>query len=141
MTEDLDTSFADSSDNELANLELSGIEDFLDINSDVMDNYQLTDDILSKECNFECKNLIEMNVTNSESIQTTTSTTINQNYNDDKVEGTEDYEKKSQKIELSRLEVDYVVVSHLYTIHKRKAKETKREAYRIAYKSNLKRVS
>ncbi|KAL3311194.1 hypothetical protein Ciccas_010229 [Cichlidogyrus casuarinus] len=42
--------------------------------------------------------------------------------------------------ELDRLKLDYAVVSQLYTVHKQKAEQTKKESYRKAYKSNAKKL-
>ncbi|GAA37874.2 hypothetical protein CLF_110765 [Clonorchis sinensis] len=44
------------------------------------------------------------------------------------------------ELQLRRLEVDYAVISELYTVHKKRAAETKREAYRIAYRTNLQKL-
>ncbi|TGZ64474.1 hypothetical protein CRM22_006350 [Opisthorchis felineus] len=44
------------------------------------------------------------------------------------------------ELQLRRLEVDYAVISELYVVHKKRAAETKREAYRIAYKTNLQKL-
>ncbi|VDQ06045.1 unnamed protein product [Trichobilharzia regenti] len=49
--------------------------------------------------------------------------------------------RATYEIELKRLEVDFAVISQLYSVHKQRAKETKCESYKIAYKSNSKKVT
>ncbi|TNN07460.1 hypothetical protein EWB00_007738 [Schistosoma japonicum] len=52
----------------------------------------------------------------------------------------EDISRAAYEIELRRLEVDFAVISQLYAVHKQRAKETKFESYKIAYKSNSKKL-
>ncbi|CAL8084168.1 unnamed protein product [Calicophoron daubneyi] len=52
----------------------------------------------------------------------------------------EDIERLSCELQLRRLEVDYAVVSQLYTVHKQRAAETKRDAYKVAYRSNARKL-
>ncbi|CAH8496372.1 unnamed protein product [Schistosoma turkestanicum] len=52
----------------------------------------------------------------------------------------EDTDRIAYEIELRRLEVDFAVISQLYAVHKQRAKETKFESYKIAYKSNSKKL-
>ncbi|KAK4471733.1 hypothetical protein MN116_005133 [Schistosoma mekongi] len=62
--------------------------------------------------------------------------------NDDSVYDAEeeDFSRAAYEIELRRLEVDFAVISQLYAVHKQRAKETKFESYKIAYKSNSKKL-
>ncbi|CAH8540262.1 unnamed protein product [Heterobilharzia americana] len=55
-------------------------------------------------------------------------------------EDEEDIRRATYEIELRRLEVDFAVISQLYAVHKQRAKETKCESYKIAYKSNSKKL-
>ncbi|CAH8847412.1 unnamed protein product [Trichobilharzia szidati] len=58
----------------------------------------------------------------------------------DSHENVEDIRRATYEIELKRLEVDFAVISQLYSVHKQRAKETKCESYKIAYKSNSKKL-
>ncbi|VDP18967.1 unnamed protein product [Echinostoma caproni] len=55
-------------------------------------------------------------------------------------EDEEDIRRTAYELQLRRLEIDYAVISQLHAVHKQRAIETKREAYRIAYKSNSRKL-
>ncbi|CAH8553175.1 unnamed protein product [Schistosoma rodhaini] len=79
------------------------------------------------------KDLVE----NNEATQMKVESQINGDvYNEEE----EDIDRVAYEIELRRLEVDFAVISQLYAVHKQRAKETKFESYKIAYKSNSKKL-
>ncbi|CAH8633661.1 unnamed protein product, partial [Dicrocoelium dendriticum] len=49
-------------------------------------------------------------------------------------------ERAAAELHLRRLEVDHAVISHLHRVHKQRAAETKREAYKIAYRTNYQKL-
>nr|CAH8847238.1 unnamed protein product [Trichobilharzia regenti] len=65
---------------------------------------------------------------------------LNLRSSNDSYENVEDIRRATYEIELKRLEVDFAVISQLYSVHKQRAKETKCESYKIAYKSNSKKL-
>ncbi|TPP64240.1 hypothetical protein FGIG_01329 [Fasciola gigantica] len=55
-------------------------------------------------------------------------------------EDEEDIKRTGYELQLRKLEIDYAIISQLYTVHKQRALETKRDAYRVAYKSNSRKL-
>ncbi|KAF7260238.1 hypothetical protein EG68_02276 [Paragonimus skrjabini miyazakii] len=51
-----------------------------------------------------------------------------------------DISRAAAELKLRKLEVDFAVISQLHTVHKQKAAETKRDAYKIAYKANYRKL-
>lgn len=77
------------------------------------------------------------NLVTEDLVENNQATQIDSDVNDEKEE---DIDRVAYEIELRRLEVDFAVISQLYAVHKQRAKETKFESYKIAYKSNSKKV-
>ncbi|CAI2728647.1 unnamed protein product [Schistosoma spindalis] len=77
------------------------------------------------------------NSLNEDLVENNQATQIDSNVDDEKEE---DIDRVAYEIELRRLEVDFAVISQLYAVHKQRAKETKFESYKIAYKSNSKKL-
>lgn len=77
------------------------------------------------------------------SSSTVTSSALNEDETEERSWTADEAElqKAVDMLELKRLEVDYAVISHLYTVHKQRAKESKHESYKIAYKTNERKVS
>lgn len=55
-------------------------------------------------------------------------------------EDEEELKRTGYELQLRKLEIDYAVITQLYTVHKQRAIETRKDAYRVAYKSNLRKV-
>ncbi|KAF5405787.1 hypothetical protein PHET_00695 [Paragonimus heterotremus] len=51
-----------------------------------------------------------------------------------------DISRAAAELKLHKLEVDFAVISQLHTVHKQRAAETKRDAYKIAYKTNYRKL-
>ncbi|KAA3677955.1 uncharacterized protein DEA37_0006333 [Paragonimus westermani] len=52
-----------------------------------------------------------------------------------------DISRAAAELKLRKLEVDFAVISQLHTVHKQRAAETKRDAYKVAYKANYRKMS
>lgn len=55
-------------------------------------------------------------------------------------EDEEELKRTGYELQLRKLEIDYAVITQLYTVHKQRAIETRKDAYRVAYKSNLRKL-
>ncbi|CAH8543561.1 unnamed protein product [Schistosoma bovis] len=77
------------------------------------------------------------NLVTEDLVENNQATQIDSDVHDEKEE---DIDRVAYEIELRRLEVDFAVISQLYAVHKQRAKETKFESYKIAYKSNSKKL-
>ncbi|KAF8568907.1 hypothetical protein P879_01240 [Paragonimus westermani] len=51
-----------------------------------------------------------------------------------------DISRAAAELKLRKLEVDFAVISQLHTVHKQRAAETKRDAYKVAYKANYRKL-
>ncbi|KAF6778584.1 hypothetical protein AHF37_01534 [Paragonimus kellicotti] len=50
-----------------------------------------------------------------------------------------DISRAAAELKLRKLEVDFAVISQLHAVHKQRAAETKRDAYKVAYKANYRK--